>query len=125
MSTKLNLKFTARDVAAVEEALNGSLEKIIASFRLTTLIQFLMVGLRDKSGNRLNLDEDKTFDLVDEKIKEYGKIELQIEVIDALIEAGFLPKAIDMSKLRTTVSEAIAEASKLPEASEKTGENTK
>ena len=125
MSTKLNLKFTARDVAAVEEALNGSLEKIIASFRLTTLIQFLMVGLRDKSGNRLNLDEDKTFDLVDEKIKEYGKIELQIEVIDALIEAGFLPKAIDTSHLRTTVSEAIAEASKLPEASEKTGENTK
>ena len=125
MSTKLNLKFTARDVAAVEEALNGSLEKIIASFRLTTLIQFLMVGLRDKSGNRLNLDEDKTFDLVDEKIKEYGKIELQIEVIDALIEAGFLPKAIDTSKLRTTVSEAIAEASKLPEASKTTGENTK
>ncbi len=125
MSTKLNLKFTARDVAAVEEALNGSLEKIIASFRLTTLIQFLMVGLRDKSGNRLNLDEDKTFDLVDEKIKEYGKIELQIEVIDALIEAGFLPKAIDTSQLRTTVSEAIAEASKLPEASKTTGENTK
>ena len=125
MSTKLNLKFTARDVAAVEEALNGSLEKIIASFRLTTLIQFLMVGLRDKSGNRLNLDEDKTFDLVDEKIKEYGKIELQIEVIDALIEAGFLPKAIDTSHLRTTVSEAIAEASKLPEASKTTGENTK
>lgn len=125
MSTKLNLKFTARDVAAVEEVLNGSLEKIIASFRLTTLIQFLMVGLRDKSGNRLNLDEDKTFDLVDEKIKEYGKIELQIEVIDALIEAGFLPKAIDTSQLRTTVSEAIAEASKLPEASKTTGENTK
>ena len=125
MSTKLNLKFTARDVAAVEEALNGSLEKTIASFRLTTLIQFLMVGLRDKSGNRLNLDEDKTFDLVDEKIKEYGKIELQIEVIDALIEAGFLPKAIDTSQLRTTVSEAIAEASKLPEASKTTGENTK
>ncbi|MBR3163683.1 hypothetical protein IKF15_00030 [Candidatus Saccharibacteria bacterium] len=125
MSTKLNLKFTARDVAAVEEALNDSLEKIIASFRLTTLIQFLMVGLRDKSGNRLNLDEDKTFDLVDEKIKEYGKIELQIEVIDALIEAGFLPKAIDTSQLRTTVSEAIAEASKLPEASKTTGENTK
>lgn len=125
MSTKLNLKFTARDVAAVEEALNGSLEKIIASFRLTTLIQFLMVGLRDKSGNRLNLDEDKTFDLVDEKIKEYGKIELQIEVIDALIEAGFLPKAIDTSQLRTTVSEVIAEASKLPEASKTTGENTK
>ena len=125
MSTKLNLKFTARDVAAVEEALNGSLEKIIASFRLTTLIQFLMVGLRDKSGNRLNLDEDKTFDLVDEKIKEYGKIELQIEVIDALIEAGFLPKAIDTSQMRTTLSEAIAEASKLPEDSKTTGENTK
>ena len=30
--SKLNLKFTARDVAAVEEALDGSLEKIIASF---------------------------------------------------------------------------------------------
>ena len=125
MSTKLNLKFTARDVAAVEEALNGSLEKIIASFRLTTLIQFLMVGLRDKAGNRLNLDEDKAFDIVDEKIKEYGKIELQIEVIDALIESGFLPKAIDTSQMRATLSDAIAEASKLPEVSEKTGKNTK
>ena len=125
MPTKLNLKFTARDVAAVEEALNGSLEKIIASFRLTTLIQFLMVGLRDKAGNRLNLDEDKAFDIVDEKIKEYGKIELQIEVIDALIEAGFLPKAIDTKAMRATLSDAIAEASKLPEVSETTGENTK
>ena len=125
MSTKLNLKFTARDVAAVEEALNGSLEKIIASFRLTTLIQFLMVGLRDKSGNRLDLNEDKPFELVDEKIKEYGKIELQIEVIDALIEAGFLPRAIDTSQMRTTLSEAIAEASKLPEDSKTTGEDTK
>ena len=125
MSTKLNLKFTARDVAAVEEALNGSLEKIIASFRLTTLIQFLMVGLRDKSGNRLDLNEDKAFELVDEKIKEYGKIELQIEVIDALIEAGFLPRAIDTSQMRTTLSEAIAEASKLPEDSKTTGEDTK
>ena len=125
MSTKLNLKFTARDVAAVEEALNGSLEKIIASFRLTTLIQFLMVGLRDKAGNRLNLDEDKAFDIVDEKIKEYGKIELQIEVIDALIESGFLPKAIDTNQMRATLSDAIAEASKLPEASETTGKNTK
>ena len=84
-----------------------------------------MVGLRDKSGNRLNLDEDKTFDLVDEKIKEYGKIELQIEVIDALIEAGFLPKAIDTKAMRATLSDAIAEASKLPEASKTTGENTK
>ncbi|RYC75238.1 hypothetical protein [Candidatus Nanosyncoccus alces] len=125
MSNKLNLKFTARDVAAVEEALDGSLEKIIASFKLTTLIQFLMVGLRDKSGNRLNLDEEKTFDIVDEKIKEYGKIELQIEVIDALIEAGFLPRAIDTNQMRTTLSEAIAEASKIPEASKKAGENTK
>ena len=125
MSTKLNLKFTARDVAAVEEALNGSLEKIIASFRLTTLIQFLMVGLRDKSGNRLDLNEDKTFELVDEKIKEYGKIELQIEVIDALIEAGFLPRAIDTSQMRATLSEAIAESSKLPEDSKTTGEDTK
>ena len=125
MSTKLNLKFTARDVAAVEEALNGSLEKIIASFRLTTLIQFLMVGLRDKAGNRLNLDEDKAFDIVDEKIKEYGKIELQIEVIDALIESGFLPKAIDTGQIRATLSDAIAEASKLPEVSETTGKNTK
>ena len=125
MSTKLNLKFTARDVAAVEEALDGSLEKIIASFKLTTLIQFLMVGLRDKDGKKLDLSEDAAFDVVDGAIKEHGKIELQIQVIDALIEAGFLPKAIDTSKLRTTVSEAIAEASKLPEASEKTGENTK
>ena len=123
MSTKLNLKFTARDVAAVEEALDGSLEKIIASFKLTTLIQFLMVGLRDKDGNKLNLDEDKTFDIVDQKIKEFGKIELQIQVIDALIEAGFLPKAVDTSQMRATLSEAIAEASKLP--SEKTGATTK
>ena len=119
MSTKLNLKFTARDVAAVEEALDGSLEKIIASFKLTTLIQFLMVGLRDKDGKKLDLSEDAAFDVVDGAIKEHGKIELQIQVIDALIEAGFLPRAIDTKQLRATLSEAIADASKI------TGEATK
>lgn len=111
--SKLNLKFTARDVAAVEEALDSSLEKAIASFKLTTLIQFLMVGMRDKNGEKLNLDEDKAFDIVDEAIKEHGKIELQIEVIDALIESGFLPKAIDTNQIRTTLSKAIADASKI------------
>lgn len=119
MAKTLNLKFTARDVAAVEEALDGSLEKIIASFKLKTLIQFLMVGLRDKNGERLNLDEDKAFDLVDETIKTHGKIELQIQVIEALIDAGFLPKAIDTGIVRQTLSEAIADASKT------TGELTK
>lgn len=112
MTKTLNLKFTARDVAAVEEALDGSLEKIIASFKLKTLIQFLMVGLRDKDDKKLNLDEEKTFDLVDEAIKDYGKIELQIQVIDALVDAGFLPKAIDTSTIRKTLSETIAEVSK-------------
>ena len=47
------------------------------------------------------------------------QIELQIQVIDALIEAGFLPRAIDTKQLRATLSEAIAEASKI------TGEATK
>jgi hypothetical protein len=117
--SKLNLKFTARDVAAVEEALDASLEKIISSFKLKTLIQFLMVGMRDSSGNKMNLDEEKTFDLVDEAIKEHGKIELQIQVIDALIAAGFLPKAIDTKLLRDNISEALDSVS--PTA----GENTK
>ncbi len=117
--SKLNLKFTARDVAAVEEALDCSLEKAIASFKLTTLIQFLMVGLRDKDGKKLDLSEDAAFDIVDNTIKEHGKIELQIEVIDALIDAGFLPKAIDTNQIRETLNEAITEASKT------TGEDTK
>ena len=113
MSTRLNLKFTARDVAAVEEALDSSLEKIIASFKLTTLIQLMMVGLRDKDGNKLKISEDEAFDAIDEAIKEQGKIELQIQVIDALIDAGFLPKAINTGQLRATLSEAIADASKI------------
>ena len=130
MSTKLNLKFTARDVAAVEEALDGSLEKIIASFKLTTLIQFLMVGLRDKDGKKLDLSEDAAFDVVDGAIKEHGKIELQIQVIDALIEAGFLPKAIDTGQLRATLSEAIGQlratlSEAIDEASKITGKATK
>ena len=51
--------------------------------------------------------------MVDDAIKEHGKIELQSQVIDALIEAGFLPKAIDTGQLRATLSEAIDEASKI------------
>ena len=75
--------------------------------------------LQYKDGKKLDLSEDAAFDVVDEAIKEHGKIELQIQVIDALIEAGFLPRAIDTKQLRATLSEAIAEASKI------TGEATK
>ena len=110
--TKLNLKFTARDIALIEDMLDCSLEKAIAGFRLSTLVKFIEVGLRDKSGNHMNLDEDKAYDFVDKAIKEQGKIELQIQILDSLIEAGFLPKAVNTTEMREALSETVASASK-------------
>ncbi len=110
--TKLNLKFTARDVASIEDTLDCSLEKAIAGFRLSTLVKFVEVGLRDNSGNRMNLDEDKAYEFVDKAIKEQGKIELQIQILDSLIEAGFLPKAVNTAEMREVLSETVANASK-------------
>ncbi len=119
MAKKLNLKFTARDIAAVENALDAPIEKIISSFKLITLIQFVMVGLRDDNGERLALDEDSTFDLVDKTIKEVGKLELQIQVIEALIDAGFLPKALNLESLRKDLEELTVDSSKTAGETEK------
>lgn len=119
MVKKLNLKFTARDIAAVEGALDAPIEKIISSFKLITLIQFVMVGLRNDNGERLALDEDSTFDLVDTIIKEVGKLELQIQVIEALIDAGFLPKALNLESLRKDLEELTVDSSKTAGETEK------
>lgn len=119
MAKKLNLKFTARDIAAVEGALDAPIEKIISSFKLITLIQFVMVGLRNDNGERLALDEDSTFDLVDTIIKEVGKLELQIQVIEALIDAGFLPKALNLESLRKDLEELTVDSSKTAGETEK------
>lgn len=99
--SKLNLKYNAKKIAELEDAANKSLEQIISDFRISTLINFLRLGL--------DLDND---DKIDEFIKTYGKIELQIQVIEALIDAGFLPKAIDTNSIRESLSEGLSGASK-------------
>lgn len=104
--SKINLKFTARDIARIEDNLNNSIESIIASFRTHTLVEFIRVGLRDEDDKHLKLTEEEAFDKVDELIRANGKLELQMDVIDALIAAGFLPKAIDTKAIRESVSEA-------------------
>lgn len=111
--SKLNLVFTARDIAKIEDEFDASIEKIIAGFKLKTLVQFLRFGLRGDNDERLELSEDALYDLIDSKIKEVGKIEIQIQIIEALMDAGFLPKAIETSQLRENLSAAVAETSKI------------
>lgn len=110
---KLNLKFTAKDIAKIEDNLNNTFESIMASFRMSSLIEFLKVGLEDLK----NKSEEEISNEIDNLIHTYGKINIQMDILDSLMDAGFLPHNIDTNQIRKNIQEATL-------ASVQPGENT-
>lgn len=105
----MNIQFRARDIAKLEKTLNMSVEHIVADMKTTTLIEVLKVGLIDDNGGKLlaNKNEDELFDYIDQAFREQGKVEIMLQVMEALIEAGFLPKELKTADFRGKLQAAV------------------
>lgn len=78
----MNLKYNARKIAEIEEALNSSFVEIVQKISINNCAWFISKGL--------DITIDLAFEELDKFIKDIGFIAVQSAILNALKEQGFL-----------------------------------
>lgn len=90
----INLKFTARRIAEIEEERGESIVHLVNDLKLSTLATFIAKGA--------NIDEDDAFDHIDKYLANGDKepADLMLDIMEMVQRDGFLSKAIDVQTIR-------------------------
>ena len=95
---KLNLKFTASKVDEIEQAKKLPIENCIADTTIGNLALFIQKGLVDENG--IGVGKAKAYSVIDEYLEKSDKDELVMDIMEALIDGGFLSRELDVAKVR-------------------------
>jgi hypothetical protein len=92
---KLNLKYNALKVDEIEKEKGIAIENCITDTTISNIILFVQKGL--------GLSREEALQKIDEYLVESDKQELVLDIMEALIAGGFLPKSLDIASLRGTM----------------------
>ena len=96
---KLNLKYNASKVDEIEQAKKLPIENCIADTTVTNLALFIQKGLIDDNGVH-GVSRNVAIATIDNYLAENDKDELVMDIMEALINGGFLSRDLDIAKLR-------------------------
>lgn len=96
---KLNLKYNATKVDEIEQAKKMSIENCINDTTVGNLALFIQKGLISDSGTH-GVSRAVAIDTIDKYLEENDKEELVMDIMEALIDGGFLSRELDVKKLR-------------------------
>lgn len=96
---KLNLKYTATKVDEIEQTKKLPIENCIADTSIGNLALFIQKGLIDDNGQH-GVSKNVAFSIIDKYLEEKDKDELVFDIMEALINGGFLSRDLDLAKVR-------------------------
>lgn len=96
---KLNLKYNATNVDEIEQAKKMPIENCIADTTIGNLALFIQKGLVDDNGTH-GVSRHTALARIDAYLEEKDKDELVMDIMEALINGGFLSRDVDLSKVR-------------------------
>ena len=96
---KLNLKYTATKVDEIEQAKKLPIENCISDTTIGNLALFIQKGLIDDNGIH-GVSKNVAIDTIDKFLAENDKDELVMDIMEALINGGFLSRDLDLNKVR-------------------------
>lgn len=96
---KLNLKFNAIKVDEIEQSKKLPIENCIADTTVGNLSLFIQKGLVNDNGN-IGVSKAQALTVIDEYLAENDKDELVMDIMEALINGGFLSRDLDLAKVR-------------------------
>lgn len=96
---KLNLKYNATRVDEIEQAKKLPIENCIADTTIGNLTLFIQKGLIDDNGAH-GVSKAVALSTIDAYLEENDKDELVMDIMEALIGAGFLSRDVDLTKVR-------------------------
>ena len=95
---KLNLKYTAVKVDEIEQVKKLPIENCIADTTIGNLILFIQKGYVTEDG--VGVGKARAMSIIDEYLAENDKDELVMDIMEALINGGFLSRKLDLAKVR-------------------------
>lgn len=104
---KLNLKYNATRVDEIEQAKKLPIENCIADTTIGNLTLFVQKGLVNENG--VGVGKTKALSIIDEYLAENDKDELVMDIMEALINGGFLSRELDLEKVRELKSKRQAQ----------------
>lgn len=96
---KLNLKYTATRVDEIEQAKKLPIENCIADTTIGNLALFIQKGLISEN-DVYGVSKAVAIDTIDKYLSEHDKDELVMDIMEALINGGFLSRDLDLAKVR-------------------------
>lgn len=96
---ELNLKYNAIRVDEIEQSKKLPIENCIADTTIGNLTLFIQKGLVTESGN-IGVSKAQALTVIDEYLAENDKDELVMDIMEALINGGFLSRDLDVAKVR-------------------------
>lgn len=96
---KLNLKYNASKVDEIEQTKKLPIENCIADTTIGNLAVFIQKGLISENGVH-GVSRAVAIDVIDNYLAEHDKDELVMDIMEALIDGGFLSRDLDLTKVR-------------------------
>lgn len=107
---ELNLKYNATKVDEIEQAKKLPIEQCINDTSVGNLALFIQKGLIDDNGNH-GVSRSVAIDTIDNYLADNDKEELVMDIMEALINGGFLSRELDVKKLRDLKAKRLAQVS--------------
>lgn len=96
---KLNLKYNATKVDEIEQTKKLPIENCIADTTIGNLSLFIQKGLIDDNGMH-GVSKAVAIDIIDKYLAEKDKDELVMDIMEALIDGGFLSRSVNIEKIK-------------------------
>ena len=96
---ELNLKFTAIKVDEIEQSKKLPIENCIADTTIGNIALIIQKGLIDDNGVH-GVSRSVAMATIEKYLEEKDKDNLVMDIMEALIKAGFLSREIDLVKMR-------------------------
>lgn len=95
----INLKFTAKIVDEIEQAQKMPIEHCITDTSVNSLTLFFQKALVDDNGNT-GVSRAVALTKIDEYLEDNDKNDLIMDIMEALVNAGFLSRDLNVKQIR-------------------------
>lgn len=109
---KLNLKYSATKIDEIEQTRKMPIENCIGDTSIGMLCLFIQKGLIDDNGNH-GVSKAVAMDVIDKYLEENDKDNLVLDIIEALVNGGFLSRQVDVAKMRQALNNKMSQADKM------------
>lgn len=96
---KLNLKYNATTVDEIEQSKKLPIENCVADNTIGNLALFIQKGLVNESGH-VGVSKSVAMSTIDSYLAENDKDELLMDIMQALMDGGFLSRDVNLEKVK-------------------------